>query len=78
MNLYAVTISSVIVVAADNPAEASRLAHHYASANKCGHEWEVGAPEVCDAESLPAGWSERDRAVCRHAVTVGDVLAEAA
>lgn len=78
MNLYTVTISSVIVVAADNPAEASRLAHHYAGANQCGHEWDVSAPEVCDGSSLPAGWSERDRAVCRHAVTVGDVLAEAA
>lgn len=78
MNLYAMTISTVICVQASSPAEAVRLAHHYSAENQCGHEWEVSTPEVCDGSSLPAGWSERDRAVGRHAVTVGDVLAEAA
>jgi hypothetical protein len=77
MNLYAMTISSVICVQASSPAEAVRLAHHYSAANQCGHDWEVSAPEVCNAESLPAGWSERDRVVGPHAMTVGDVLQDA-
>lgn len=72
------TISSVICVQASSPAEAVRLAHHYSAANQCGHDWEVSAPEVCDAESLPAGWSKTDRVVGMHAITVGEVLAEAA
>ncbi len=78
MNRYAVTISSVIVVAAESPSEASRLAHHYAvQQDKTGRDWECSAPELCNTW-LPDGWSECDRVVGPHAMTVGEVLAEAA
>lgn len=79
MNLYAIPISTIVCIPAESAAEAARLAAHYAgSPAACAHEWEIGAPEVCDAESLPAGWSKTDRVVGMHAITVGEVLAEAA
>lgn len=78
MKLYPVEIGTTIVVAAESAAEAERIALHYAEKNTTGREWMATADHPCDAESLPAGWSERDRVVGPHAMTVGEVLAEAA
>lgn len=79
MTLYAIQISTVICIPADSPAEASHLAAYYAGTPMaCAHEWEVGEPDACDAESLPAGWSESDRVVGPHAITVGEALGEMA